>query len=760
MSKKSRKLKKAAAAAAGRKSVLGLKKTEGKVKKEALIKAISEKSVSLTAPPVTITSKKKKKKRHGKKAANVHSGIKLENVAPAGPVSQNREQRQGENVPVVDETGKGKKKRKRNKKKRISSEASSIEQKPKVSLTVSANPSDPAKESGKSRKRRNRKRKAAQEVAGISKPLVESVNPSKKVRMEEAEGEALSSSEPELIHADWGLGDDSGREEGSKAEDDSEADLDASEEDIDETPHSEESADDSDADVEINDTGAINKDGCEESKPGNAAKKPNLETKKLSKDRPEGNKRDDKTLSCRAKTKKFSLLDKTAILKEMRERVAEFDSRCLYVAPIPGDCTFDMLKKFIPKMKSCRFFTRPKSNKLRTFVFVEFADAEIAGKEKLSISGRLFAGQSMRAEIRSSQQHGDNRVADGVYSSENIDFSRILVTGLAPGVNQTDLKRIFPTAENIRLPMSQHNFNYGYAILSYVSDAVALDAFSQCHRLLLKGHPISVNFAFKPSEKKQPASADTASSSKSSVLIRPQKETQLAQRVGKVVIQPLVNAKDEEGDNGLAEGSKKSDSLKPTRIQRRDAQKSGSKARMSKDKGTKGELTVEEAKGDDVARTASASLLSDMIKQAKGKIKAEEAIEVQSDEDGEEPDDDKDVEVEDISEEGGDDGNDEDDDTDEGESDGEDKIEEVASSVSASASDDDNEVEEVDVLAGDDSEGETIDASLTEVLKARRACAKALKSPGAKRNWKVSVGEKRTSTMPKMLPVPDRKSVV
>ncbi|CDI98502.1 expressed protein [Echinococcus multilocularis] len=260
MSKKSRKLKKAAAAR--RNSVLGLKKTEGEVKKEALIKAISEKSVSLIAPPVGITSKKKKK-RHGKKAANVQSGIKLENVTPAGPVSQNREQRQGENVPVGDETGKGKKKRKRNKKKRISSEASLIEQKPKGSLTVSANPSDPAKESGKSRKRRNRKRKAAQEVGGISKPLVESVNPSKKVRMEEAEGEALSSSEPELIHADWGLGDDSGGEEGSKAEDDSEADLDASEEDIDETPHSEESANDGDADVEINDTGAINKDDCE-----------------------------------------------------------------------------------------------------------------------------------------------------------------------------------------------------------------------------------------------------------------------------------------------------------------------------------------------------------------------------------------------------------------------------------------------------------------------------------------------------------------
>lgn len=74
------------------------------------------------------------------------------------------------------------------------------------------------------------------------------------------------------------------------------------------------------------------------------------------------------------------------------------------------------------------------------------------------------------------------------------------------------------------------------------------------------------------------------------------------------------------------------------------------------------------------------------------------------------------------------------------------------SGVSASGSDDDDSrVEEVGMPAGDDSEGETIDASLAEVLKARRTCAKALKSPGAKRNWKATVGKKRPDTTPKIV---------
>lgn len=187
--------------------------------------------------------------------------------------------------------------------------------------------------------------------------------------------------------------------------------------------------------------------------------------------------------------------------------------------------------------------------------------------------------------------------------------------------------------------------DFSYAILKYVSDAVALDAFSQCHGLLLKGHPVSVNFAFKPSEKKPPASAATAPPSKPNMLIRPQEETQPAKHVGKVVIQPMVNARNAEGGGGLTKGFTTSESLKPTRIQQHRARNSGEKEGISKDEGTKEKLAVGEARGDDVARAQPASFLSEMIKQAK-KVKDEEVIEVESDEGGENSGDEKDVKVE------------------------------------------------------------------------------------------------------------------
>ncbi|KAL5108343.1 hypothetical protein TcWFU_000364 [Taenia crassiceps] len=735
MGKKSRKLKKVAAAAAERKSVLGLKKPGGKVKEEALVKTLSKNSV--VAPPINVAAGKKRKKLRSKNAANPKLGVEQEKVTPVAPVKQSSEQIPKDSSPMAEGGGKGRKKRKRNRKKGISLEPTSADQKLNGPIVTASNLNGSFKEGGKSRKRR--KRKAVREVVEISEPVMKSVNPPKKVKMDEASSE----SEPELIHADWGLASGPSGEEGLKAEDGSESDLDVSEEDVDEKPpHLGESADESDANVKVDDEiKVVNNGDLKESKSGNSTKNPNLEIKKSSEGKPEVNEQDVKTRNNSANNKKFSLSDKATILKEIQERIIEFDSRCLYVAPIPSDCTFDMLKKFIPKMKSCRFFTRPKSNKLRTFVFVEFADAETAGKEKLSISGRLFAGQSMRAEARSNQQHGDARVTNRVYSPEDIDFSRILVMGLSPGVNQTDLKGIFPTAENIRLPTSSRNFNYGYASLKYVSDAVALDAFSLCHRLLLKGHPIYVNFDFKPSEKRLPASTATASQCKPKMLVRPQEEAQPTQHVGKVVIQPMINARNTEGGDELTSFAT-SDSLKLTTVQQRHEQNSSGKG-----EGIKEKLAVEESKGDNVAKAPSASILFEMIKQAK-KIKDEEVIEVESDGGGENSDGipEEEEDGDGSCEAGGIDG---------GESAGEDEIEEVVGSASSSASDDDDiKVDEVGMPVGDDSEGETIDASLVEVLKARRTCAKALKSPGAKRNWKATVAKKRSGTMPKTLPVP------
>ncbi|VDO04217.1 unnamed protein product [Rodentolepis nana] len=88
-----------------------------------------------------------------------------------------------------------------------------------------------------------------------------------------------------------------------------------------------------------------------------------------------------------------------------------------------------------------------------------------------------------------------------------------------------------------------------------------------------------------------------------------------------------------------------------------------------------------------------------------------------------------------------------------------------SSSSSSSDTDDDGDSSEDDKESSndevDDSDGEELDAQLEQVLLARKASAKALKKPGAKRNWmaaNIKKGKKRPSgTMPKVLPVPTKR---
>ena len=156
-----------------------------------------------------------------------------------------------------------------------------------------------------------------------------------------------------------------------------------------------------------------------------------------------------------------------------------------------------------------------------------------------------------------------------------------------------------------------------YATLNYISDAVALDAFSQCHRYVLKGNPISVNFAFKLSSKKQPTAA-VSSSVSSDILIRPQIKMESAQKVGKVLIQSMKTLEVETGSNeklGVLKTSsltgKSSKHSEPQNVDKMACEKS----EVIKNVGTA------------ASKTSSTSILSQMVKQAKNKITNEKSKE-------------------------------------------------------------------------------------------------------------------------------------
>ncbi|VUZ38611.1 unnamed protein product [Hymenolepis diminuta] len=782
MSRKSKVMKRALAAKANKKAsngsavkpqVQGIKKSEKKeVKKSMLLKSIVDKSITVVSSPrATACSNKIEKRKHSKIREPVGTSevngdehvakTVSQSVVAANKSEEAQKQQTKQSALVISVTPSSKKRRNRKKKSKnnsISGQSTLIVQKktenmsaehkkvngeqqksvqPKPLLIIERSVS--TEETSKKRRKRSRKRKSStlssQSESASQQPITKrrrlesgvvttnNLSPasesSAKRPKHTAEEEVSSDSEPEPIHSDWRLNDVDNREGEKEVEasfSDDEVDLDTSEDDVDEEPvefaedssDEEESSEDSEDSEEsyFEEEGQDDQDESDEESDKEALIKESKKVERVKKSSEAV--KSATTGNIRGSIKKFSLSNKSAILLEMKERTAEFGKRCLYVAPIPQDCTFDMIKRFIPKVRTCQFFTKPRSTKFRTYAFLEFADAETAEKERLSIMGRLFAGKSIRAEFRSKL-----RVFIGKTVSD-IDFSRIIVTGLAPDVNQMDLKAIFSSAESVRLPRS-NNFNLGHATINFVSDAVALDAFSQCHRYPLKAHPITVNFAFKqPSVKNNLTTTTTsaavvAPSSTSSEAKKASLITQTrAERVGKVIVQQM---------------------------------KEDSETRSEKEEGKKSAFGLMELIEGSKKRTAAGN-------DDEGDDYSEEEVESgdENEESDGKDDNENDNDDESSENEGGESVDDDDDDDDNN-----DDMNNVEHG---------NNNEESSDAGDDDSEGETLDAQLEQVLQARKASAKALKSPGAKRNWKAAHTKKGTrpvGAMPKILPIPSRR---
>lgn len=92
---------------------------------------------------------------------------------------------------------------------------------------------------------------------------------------------------------------------------------------------------------------------------------------------------------------------------------------------------------------------------------MEFPNPETAARERRAVSGRLFAGKTVRAELKSANQRRD---ADhpAKQSEDAIDFSRLIVSGLTPTVTPNDLQTLFSAAESVRMSTPPNNgSNYG-----------------------------------------------------------------------------------------------------------------------------------------------------------------------------------------------------------------------------------------------------------------------------------------------------------
>ncbi|TGZ64064.1 hypothetical protein CRM22_006558 [Opisthorchis felineus] len=585
-------------------------------------------------------------------------------------------------------------------------------------------------------------------------------------------GAVSSDSEPELINPQWHLGDHPGRTRnkgyGAKssssdgehsaldpsAEGAQSSDLDVSESDIDEE------LDESELNsLLLNKADGSTEGSSEEKESERPEEKPNsLEPQPVKK------KEDEKTKGKVPKThtavevdvssvreSPLSLNNRAELLKEIERRSVDLASRSLYVAPVPTNCSLDLLKQLSPSALACRLSYNTHSKTCRKYAFLEYGDSQSANAARKSLMGRLFAGRTVNTQPGRPQYLATQ-------GSECVEWKRLFITGLHQTTTKADLQQMFPKAQEVDYPFHARGHPLGYALVKFVNEDVAFEAFVNTHKRVIKGQTICVNYVISANKNVKTDKTGSSALPTTTELSVPSKhipelkrpvsfstDQGPANKKPKVLIQPIREAIPDAEDsplysNVLSEGldldtddflirpasSKAVINAKPSHIlsklvhSRKAALSENSKANPSKEESNKAEDDGDEnlgSEGNDSDDTSD----SDSCESLAGDSTDPDSATLSEDDDD---DDEQEEEEEDI----GDD--DEPEDTEkEGLSNGLFQCPPTAE-------------EEAALEASEDSLGEEVDNALGAVMHARRSAMRALKNAGSsKRAWSASTSK-------------------
>ncbi|KAG5442813.1 hypothetical protein CSKR_112275 [Clonorchis sinensis] len=595
-------------------------------------------------------------------------------------------------------------------------------------------------------------------------------------------GAASSDSEPELINPQWHLGDHPGKTRNKgyeaksslsdgehsaldpSAEDAQSSDLDVSESDIDEE------LDESELNsLLLNKTDGSTEGSSEEEESERSEEKPNsLEAQPVKK------KEDEKTRSKVPKThtavavdvssmreSPLSLNNRAGLLKEIERRSVDLASRSLYVAPVPANCSLDLLKQLSPSALACRLSYNTHSKTCRKYAFLEYGDSQSATAARKSLMGRLFAGRTVSTQPGRPQYLASQ-------GSECVEWKRLFITGLHQTTTKADLQQMFPKAQEVDYPFHARGHPLGYALVKFVNDDVAFEAFVNTHKRVIKGQTISVNYVINSNKNAKTDKTGSSPLPTTTELSVPSKhipelkrpvsssiDLGPATKKPKVLIQPIQEAIPDAEDsplhsNVLSEGPD-----------------------LDTD-----DFLIRPASSKAVPDAKSSHILSKLVHSRKAALSENSKV-IPSKEESNKAEDDGD---EDVGNEGN--GSDDTSDSDSCESLAGDSTDPDSATLSEDDDDDEPENTEKEVLsnglfqcpptaeeqaaleASEDSLGEEVDNALGAVMHARRSAMRALKNAGSsKRAWSASSTSKGQKIQsgnkgfkPFMLPIPSKRN--
>lgn len=220
------------------------------------------------------------------------------------------------------------------------------------------------------------------------------------------------------------------------------------------------------------------------------------------------------------------------------------DLRSLFVKNLPTDIKVSQLQALSADILNVRLrMSNKKSSKNKGYAFLEFKNEKMADKNYPLLNSKKIGDCEVVVDFVGTKSKKSNQKT-AVVSPSELDPVKLYVNGFGQSTTMQDLKKVFPTAKNIDLPLKKKTSHLlGFAFVHFADPDACKKSLSAASNKNVCGSTISVSYAklAKPAKQKKPKKEKKAKQGKG------QSKTKSATKV--VVEQEDESGSDEQDDD-------------------------------------------------------------------------------------------------------------------------------------------------------------------------------------------------------------------
>jgi len=131
------------------------------------------------------------------------------------------------------------------------------------------------------------------------------------------------------------------------------------------------------------------------------------------------------------------------------------------------------------------------------YAFLEFGSPDECKAAYTKLQTTQFKGKELVVDFvgENSKNKKQKAQAAGDQTGSRLNPTRLFICGLAPGVNKSNLKEMFPKASHADIPARSRKKGTSYGFVQFASPGDAKAAFDAAKDLTIAGHKITVLFA-------------------------------------------------------------------------------------------------------------------------------------------------------------------------------------------------------------------------------------------------------------------------